>query len=93
MPLHIFMELARVLVPDSAPPIVRNRTDSEARLPCPECERDMEKVWLGEGGGYLLPGLPRNGNGNPIDQCEEHGTWFDQSELQAALTSLAASKE
>jgi Zn-finger nucleic acid-binding protein len=85
----VFAKLRDILVPDSVPPMARKRTDGGAILFCPECEREMEKVYMGEGGGYLLPGVPREGGNNAIDRCEEHGTWFDQSELQAVLTFLA----
>ncbi len=70
--------------------MARKRSDGEASLSCPECEREMEKVWMGPGGGYLLPGVQREGSSNSIDRCQEHGTWFDKSELQSVLTSLAS---
>lgn len=83
----VFHALTRILIPNSAAPSLRKRTDAEAALACPECERIMDKVWAG-GGGYILPGVPRAGTGHAVDRCEVHGTWFDRNELQAVLTSL-----
>jgi len=84
----VFQALVRILLPDSAAPNPRKRADAEGTLGCPECDRPMDKVWVG-GGGYLLPGVPRVGTGHPVDRCKAHGTWFDRNELQAVLTTLA----
>ena len=93
MPPHVLLQLIQLLSPKSAPPIVRNRSDGEGNLPCPECQRDMQKVWVGDANGSQLPGLPREGKGRTIDRCPQHGSWFDHSELQSVLTGLASVKK
>ena len=44
--------------------------DGTPRRPCPVCRRDMEIAWI----DFLQ-----------LDQCEEHGIWFDDGELACAL--------
>ena len=69
----VFREIAIALVPDSRPPKRDERTDDAPTLYCPVCRTGMRKVLV---------------HTVAVDECREHGAWFDFAELQGVLVTL-----
>jgi len=65
-----FWSLFREAQPDVEQTELMIHNDGTPRRPCPECGQDMDIGWIN-----LLQ----------LDQCEQHGIWFDRGELERAL--------
>lgn len=71
-------ELELLLKRDEAPTLAPEAASKEEDRPCPLCDKDMDKVNIGPGGGVLVDICPGG--------C---GIWFDQNELQLLTQNLA----
>jgi hypothetical protein len=69
---------------DTAPPFARTRAaraiSDAAYVACPQCHEVMSRRLFGGATGLV------------VDVCMAHGTWFDPTELAAALRVAAASE-
>ena len=65
-----FLAVLRENQPRLALDELPEHNDGSPRRPCPRCGERMAIVWL----EYLQ-----------LDQCREHGVWFDRGELDRAL--------
>ncbi len=70
-------ELELLLKRDESPTLAPEAVSKEEDRPCPLCDKDMDKVNIGPGGGVL------------VDICPiECGIWFDQNELHELTRNL-----
>jgi Zn-finger nucleic acid-binding protein len=69
--------LARIREAQPSHPVeeLLEHNDGSPRRPCPQCGERMSIVWL----EYLQ-----------LEQCPEHGVWFDRGELDRALAGDTA---
>ena len=66
----VFLEMFRAAQPDHRREELMVHNDGTPRRSCPICVEPMDIAWL----EFL-----------PLEQCESHGLWFDQGELERAL--------
>lgn len=72
--LIMLREMFQKLKPGRAIPYMISRSDDQPQLPCPTCSKLMHK--------RLMVSLA-------LDQCEQHGVWFDTNELENTLYAYA----
>lgn len=72
--LMILREMFHKLKPGRPAPSLLNRRDSDAQLLCPSCSKPMHKRTMAR---------------LDLDQCEQHGVWFDGNELENTLYTYA----
>jgi Zn-finger nucleic acid-binding protein len=70
MEVASFLADLRRAQPTLAVEELMEHNDGTPRRPCPRCGEAMSIVWL----EFLQ-----------LDQCEQHGVWFDRGELDRAL--------
>lgn len=72
--LTILREMFHKLKPGQPSPALLSRQDGDSSLPCPTCSKTMHK--------RIMASLP-------LDQCDQHGVWFDGNELEGTLYAYA----
>jgi len=78
MDVDEFLALLRAHQPRLALDELPAQNDGTPRRPCPRCGARMDIAWL----EYLQ-----------LDQCEDHGVWFDPGELDRALAGDTRPRE